>query len=39
MRPTRREILSAGLLFGILAAMVVLLVLGTIPPGGAPALQ
>jgi hypothetical protein len=39
MRPQRREILGAGLLFLILAGMVVLLVLGTIPPGGPPALR
>lgn len=39
MRPTRTEILAAGLLVLGLSALVVLIVVATIPPGGPPTLR
>jgi hypothetical protein len=39
MRPPRRQILYAALLFIALAGLVVAIVVLTIPPGGPPTLQ
>jgi hypothetical protein len=39
VRPTLGEILAAALLVTVLSGLVVLIVLATIPAGGAPALR
>jgi hypothetical protein len=39
MRPSLIEIVAAGMLVVVLAGLVVAIVLGTIPPGGPPALR
>jgi hypothetical protein len=39
MGPTRRDYIGAGLLFLLLAGLVVIIVLGAIPPGGPPTLR
>jgi len=39
MSPSRRDLIGAGLLFVILTSLVVVIVLGAIPPGGPPALR
>jgi hypothetical protein len=39
MRPTRSEILAASLLVFVLSALVVIIVVATIPPEGPPTLR
>ena len=39
MRPTIFEMLAAAVLFVVLAGMVAVIVIATIPPGGVPTLR
>jgi hypothetical protein len=39
MRPTRGDLIGAGLLFGVLTLIIVIMVAASIPPGGPPTLH